>query len=77
MVLADEVHRSEGDFASAFVRYQDRRYLRTGRVQLTARLYGEVYHAAGAAREIRNQFLRERSPEQARESMAWLYDGIE
>jgi 2-polyprenyl-6-methoxyphenol hydroxylase-like FAD-dependent oxidoreductase len=76
VVLAEEMQSAKGDFASAFIKYQDRRYLRTGRVQLTARLYGEVYHAAGAAREIRNQFLRDRSPEQARESMAWLYDGI-
>ena len=46
------------------------------RGQLTARLYGEFFHAAGASREIRNQFLRGRTAEEARESMGWLYDGI-
>jgi 3-hydroxybenzoate 6-monooxygenase len=76
VVLAEELHATADDPASAFRKYQDRRYLRTGRVQLTARLYGEFNHAAGASREIRNQYLRERSPEDARESMAWLYDGI-
>lgn len=76
VVLAEEVSASEADFARAFRQYQDRRCLRTGRVQLTARLYGEFYHAAGASREIRNQYLRERSGEQTREGMAWLYDGI-
>lgn len=76
VVLAEEMDRAAGDPAQAFAAYQDRRYLRTGRVQLTARLYGEFFHAAGASREIRNQFLRERTAEEARESMGWLYDGI-
>jgi salicylate hydroxylase len=68
--------RASGDHAKAFEAYQERRYLRTGRVQLTARLYGEFFHAAGASREIRNQFLRGRTAEEARESVGWLYDGI-
>ena len=76
VVLAEEMDRASGDPAKAFEAYQDRRYLRTGRVQLTARLYGEFFHSAGASREIRNQFLRERTAEEARESMGWLYDGI-
>src|SRR5215216_3582691 len=32
------------DVPAAFRAYQQARYLRTGRVQLTARLYGEIYH---------------------------------
>jgi 3-hydroxybenzoate 6-monooxygenase len=76
VVLAEEMDRAAGDYAKAFKVYQERRYLRTGRVQLTARLYGEFFHAAGASREIRNQFLGERSAEAARESVGWLYDGI-
>jgi 2-polyprenyl-6-methoxyphenol hydroxylase-like FAD-dependent oxidoreductase len=58
----------------AFVDYQRTRYLRTARVQLTARLYGEVFHASGASRDLRNNFLKQRSPEQSLESMSWLYD---
>lgn len=76
VVLAEEMDRAAGDYAKAFKVYQERRYLRTGRVQLTARLYGEFFHASGASREIRNQFLRERTAEAARESVGWLYDGI-
>ena len=76
VVLAEEIARAAGDHAKAFEAYQERRYLRTGRVQLTARLYGEFFHASGASREIRNQFLRERTAEAARESVGWLYDGI-
>ncbi len=43
-------------------------------MQLTARMYGEVYHAHGVARELRNQMLMPRTTEQGYESLAWLYD---
>ena len=33
------------------------RYLRTARVQLMARVFGEIYHASGVNRELRNQVL--------------------
>jgi 3-hydroxybenzoate 6-monooxygenase len=72
--LADELHRRDGDFAGAALAYQSQRYLRTARAQIMARLYGEVYHASGVVRELRNAVLRERTPEQAYESMAWIYD---
>jgi hypothetical protein len=50
--------------------------LRTGRVQLTARYYGEAYHSAGITAEVRNMMLGSRRPEQAFEGLRWLYDGI-
>ena len=62
--------------AVAFQNYQKERYLRTCRVQLTARVYGEVYHAAGATRDLRNAYLTKRTPDQGIESLAWLYDPI-
>lgn len=65
------------DPAAALARYAEARYLRTGRVQLTARFYGDVYHASGVTAELRNKMLAGRSPEQAAEGMAWLYDGID
>ena len=46
------------------------------RVQLTARFYGDVYHAAGATRDLRNSLLQGRDPLKAYEGMAWLYEGI-
>ncbi len=71
--LANKVADLHGDFAAAFQAYQEARYLRTGRVQIMARVYGEFYHASGVARELRNMMLGGRTPEQAFESMQWLY----
>jgi lipopolysaccharide biosynthesis regulator YciM len=67
---------AKGDFETAFQAYQQVRYLRTGRVQLTARYYGEAYHAAGVTAELRNMMLGNRKPDQAFEGLGWLYDGI-
>jgi salicylate hydroxylase len=75
LVLAEEVEAAGLDYERAFASYQQRRYLRTGRAQITSRLYGEFFHATGVCREIRNQFLASRSQEASRESLAWLYDG--
>jgi 2-polyprenyl-6-methoxyphenol hydroxylase-like FAD-dependent oxidoreductase len=71
--LAEQVSTG-GGMRQALVRYQGERYLRTGRVQLTARMYGEVYHAKGVARELRNQMLSGRTQQQGYESLSWLYD---
>jgi salicylate hydroxylase len=71
--LANEAERAQGDFAAAFRAYQQARYLRTGRVQIMARVYGEFYHASGVARELRNMMLGSRSPDEATEAMDWLY----
>jgi salicylate hydroxylase len=72
--LASKLEQSKGDYAAAFLAYQQERYLRTARVQLMAKLYGEAYHAAGAVRDLRNAFLGGRTQAQAMDSMAWLYD---
>jgi 3-hydroxybenzoate 6-monooxygenase len=74
LCLAGELERAEGDPELAFPRYEARRVLRTGRAQIMARVYGDVFHAADVARELRNQWLGGRTPEQGLESMAWLYD---
>jgi salicylate hydroxylase len=71
--LANKVEDLPGDLAAAFRAYQAARYLRTGRVQIMARVYGEFYHASGVGRELRNLMLGSRTPEQAFESMQWLY----
>jgi len=74
-VLAGKL-AAANDPAAAFQAYQAERYLRTARVQLTARFYGDIYHATDVTRELRNQLLSGRNPEAAYEGMAWLYDGI-
>jgi 3-hydroxybenzoate 6-monooxygenase len=76
VVLARSLAEAKGDYNGAFLAYQQQRYLRTARVQLTARLYGDIYHAADATRDLRRQLLAGRTPEQAYNGVAWLYDGI-
>ena len=73
LCLADRVETAQGDFTAAFQQYQAARYLRTGRVQIMARVYGEFYHASGVARELRNMMLSARTPEQSFEAVEWLY----
>ena len=60
---------------AAFQAYQRQRYLRTGQVQIMARVYGEFYHARGVAAELRNQMLGSRTPQQSYEGISWLYGG--
>ncbi|MGA7986385.1 MAG: 3-hydroxybenzoate 6-monooxygenase [Burkholderiales bacterium] len=80
VVLAACVELTGRDWEMAFRWYQDERYLRTARVQITSRYYGDLYHAAGVVRELRNQFLAPKpgaDPGQPSfEGIAWLYDGI-
>jgi 3-hydroxybenzoate 6-monooxygenase len=59
-----------GSVEQAFEAYPLRRYLRTGRVQLTARLYGEFYHADGVRRELRNAYVKNLGYE----GLAWIYE---
>ncbi len=75
--LASRVVHHDGDFETAFESYRDARYLRTGRVQLTARLYGDIYHAAGVTAELRDIMLNGRTPDQAYQGVSWLYGGID
>lgn len=72
--LADQLRRCEGDAARAFGDYEQLRVLRTARVQTTARLLGEVYHAAGLTAELRDEWLSGRSGDAARSSLDWLHE---
>jgi salicylate hydroxylase len=71
--LTNKAVDMDGDYPAAFRAYQQTRYLRTGRVQIMARVYGEFYHAAGVAKELRNLMLGGRTPEDAMAGMEWLY----
>lgn len=62
------------DVASAFKHYESERYLRTGRCQIMARVYGAFYHAEGATRELATGFLTSRTVADSFDSLAWLYD---
>ncbi len=71
--LANRVAETPDDIAGAFERYQQARYLRTAKVQTTARIYGEFYHASGVKAELRKMILGPRTPAQAFDTMNWLY----
>lgn len=75
VVLADKVAETPDDLPAAFQAYQQARYLRTGRTQIMARVYGEFYHARGVAAELRDMAVGGRTEQQAREGIAWLYGG--
>ena len=81
VVMAACLELSGYDFERAFRWYEDERYLRSARVQVTARYYGDIYHAAGVVREVRNWLLAPKpnadpAAKPSFEGMAWLYDGI-
>jgi 3-hydroxybenzoate 6-monooxygenase len=73
--LAEKVAAQPENLPAAFQAYAQQRYLRTARVQIMARLYGDFYHARGPAAELRNQMLAPRTPEQSYDGVAWLYGG--
>ena len=70
--LAEQIAANGDDYATAFQKYQDLRYLRTARVQLMARVFGEIYHASGVNRELRNQVLGDWTATGGID-MSWLY----
>ena len=77
VVLREALRFTRSDVPEAFQKYQQARYLRTGRVQLTARFYGDIYHAAGVQRELRNQLFQSGTESAGFAGLKWMYDGIE
>jgi len=77
VVLGEALRATQGDVEEAFRKYQQARYLRTGRVQLTARFYGDIYHAAGVQRELRNQMFQGGKESAGFAGLKWMYDGID
>jgi 3-hydroxybenzoate 6-monooxygenase len=75
IVLAAKVGAEGDDFNRAFLAYQRERFFRTARVQITARVFGDIIHADGGARELRNHLCAERDPDFPYE-VDWLYRGI-
>ena len=77
VVLGEALKHTGNDVASAFQKYQKARYLRTGRVQLTARFYGDIYHASGVARELRNRMFQGGQESAGFAGLGWMYQGID
>ena len=75
VVLADILAQAAGDIPAGLLAYRDERYLRTARVQITSRIFGQIMHARGGARDLRNHLMSKRDPENFGE-IDWLYRGI-
>jgi salicylate hydroxylase len=76
-VLGAALKAAKGDVVRAFDKYEQARYLRTGRVQLTARFYGDIYHASGVTRELRNQMFQSGQESAGFAGLKWMYQGID
>lgn len=77
VVLAEKISTSGGDYAKAFQKYQEARYLRTAHVQIFSKFYGELHHIDGIAKELKNSLISKRSQE---ENFTWLseiYSGLD
>ncbi len=72
VVLAEMVDR-HSRIEDAFREYQDARYLRTARIQLTSRQFGEIYHAVGVHRDLRNLLLKDTQPSALFDTLAWVF----
>ena len=75
VTLAEKVAASPDDLPAAFKANEQERYLRTARVQIMARVYGDFYHARGVTAELRDLALAGRAPQQSYDGVAWLYGG--
>ncbi|HSV44854.1 MAG TPA: 3-hydroxybenzoate 6-monooxygenase [Ramlibacter sp.] len=77
VVLGEALRHCGGDVQQALQTYQQARYLRTGRVQLTARFYGDIYHASGVQRELRNRMFQSGTESAGFAGLKWMYDGLD
>jgi len=77
VVLREALRFCRGDTPAVFQKYRKARYLRTGRVQLTARFYGDTHHAGGVQQELRNQIFQSGAESAGFAGLKWMYDGID
>lgn len=74
VALAEEMAAQPEAPAVALQAYQNRRRLRTARVQLQSRAVGEhIYHPDGAHAALRNAVMQARGPQEWHDQVAWLY----
>jgi 2-polyprenyl-6-methoxyphenol hydroxylase-like FAD-dependent oxidoreductase len=74
VILSVECGQTPNDLPGALKRYQDRRRLRTARIQLQAREVGDhIYHPTGAHAALRNQIMRAKTPSQWYDVIDWIY----
>jgi len=73
VTLGEALRVNKNDWDKALDLYQRSRVARTGRIVLSGREMGRLYHAAGVERQIRNALWKGRSQERFYDAMEWLY----
>jgi 3-hydroxybenzoate 6-monooxygenase len=71
--LAACADAADGDFEQAFTEYQGKRLVRASRVQISAKMLGLVFHAAGVERLVRNDIYQGRTTERYYDALEWLF----
>jgi 3-hydroxybenzoate 6-monooxygenase len=77
VTIAALIEDEQGDYPSAFRRFEASRILRTARVQLESRDLWEMYHAAGIARDVRNCTYAQKATQDYYRCFEWLWHPIE
>jgi salicylate hydroxylase len=73
VTLGEALLVSNNDWIKALDLYQRSRIVRTGRIVLSGREMGRLYHAKGVERQIRNSLWKERKQERFYDAIEWLY----
>jgi 3-hydroxybenzoate 6-monooxygenase len=73
VTLGEALRVTNKNWAEALDLYQKNRIARTGRIVLSGREMGRLYHAAGVERLIRNSLWKGRTQERFYDAIEWLY----
>ncbi|MEO0002920.1 MAG: hypothetical protein RLZZ22_612, partial [Pseudomonadota bacterium] len=73
VTLGEALRVTNKDWSKALELYQKHRIARTGRIVLSGREMGRLYHAKGVERLIRNSLWKGRSQERFYDAIEWLY----
>ncbi len=73
VTLREALKVTDRNIEQAFRLYETKRIPRTGRVVLSAREMGRIFHADGVERLIRNAWWKDRTPQNYYDAIEWLY----
>ncbi len=73
VTLGETLRVNNNDWIKALDLYQRSRITRTGRIVLSGREMGRLYHAKGVERLIRNSLWKDRTQERFYDAIEWLY----
>lgn len=65
--------RHPSDVSAALSLYERSRIVRTARVVLSTRAFGDIVHVKGVERQVRKQLWHGRSPDRFYDALEWLY----